>query len=60
MYFDDLCLDRRQTVSIILILVKRSSVLHTQLLLKLRSAGIIGSVWSWLQSYLSGRTACLG
>jgi len=35
------------------------SILHTQLLLKLRSVGIIGSVWTWLQSYLYGRNQCV-
>jgi len=35
------------------------SVSNTLLLLKLRSASIIGGVWSWLQSYLSGRSQCV-
>jgi len=60
LYFDDLCSDRRQTDSIYLDFSKAfDSVSHAQLLLKLRSAGIIGGVWSWLRSYLSGRNQCV-
>jgi len=60
LHFDDLCSDRRQTDSIYLDFSKAfDSVSHTLLLLKLRSAGIIGGVWSWLQSYLSGRSQCV-
>ena len=35
------------------------SVSHSNLLLKLWSAGITGGVWSWLQSYLSDRSQCV-
>ena len=60
LYFDDLCTDRKQTDSIYLDFSKAfDSVSHTQLLMKLRSAGIIGGVWSWLRSYLSGRSQCV-
>jgi len=60
LYFDDLCTDRKQTDSIDLDFSKAfNSVSHAQLLMKLRSAGIIGGVWSWLRSYLSGCSQCV-
>ena len=34
-------------------------VAHNELLFKLRSAGITGKVWNWLQAYLSHRLQCV-
>ena len=54
MYFHDVCSDRKQIDSVYLDFSKAfDSVLHTQLLLRMRSVGIIGSIWSW---YLSGHS----
>jgi len=60
LYFGDLSSDRRQTDSIYLDFSKAlDSISHTLLLLKLRSAGIIGGMWSWLHSYLSSCSQCV-
>ena len=60
LYFDDLCSSRNQTDSIYLDFSKAfDSVSHSNLLLKLWSAGITGGVWSWLQSYPSDRSQCV-
>ena len=59
LYFDDLCSSRNQTDSIYLDFNKAfDSVSHSNLLLKLWSAGITGGVWSWLRSHLSDRSQC--